>query len=919
MKKVVFLVILALYLQIISFAGTVNVVDLRYTNLEKSEYDTLIYNQQKINVKNNSEQRLFIAKSDSDIKIAKQIASLYSFEYKSYLYISFINEAKFDYERTPVNGVTEDFENLNFYKSFEYTIPLMQFIPHTFKGLTEADTSLLVFVADDIENFALTRLPAFLDIASTADYPCSIAIPETLPEKAPALFQLIIAKTRRSSVELITLNAQKPIEQFGVYNLTLPHLGNRSNDIRQLKKNLKNTADTSKNRAYFVYTLNPDTMNTADLTSVLREINAFITPITVSQMNLNVSEFNILKNRENRPLLSQIKIQDPILQNKEEYINDYTPLVVSASANSTAIAEMRFIYLFPNGKSGAVKAQKAENGLWIGIIPPSLSGGYIDIQARGLDTSGAAMTSSIATFSIETVDSDYDGLADTLEKYLGTNTNMVDTDGDGLSDYLDPEPTEYTRMTSDLLSPIYPSADKLYLASQIKSSVQNDFRIISAGGYAIYAIPLNTFPRTGDVTLRVLTKGSGKIETITTNNTRINFATIANENINSTDIYDFNDIVSTDISIKSDKLNNNYLVFRVSSNDDEPLELYSFEILTNNDGPYIVASNMFPNSPIAGINVVITAMIYPHAESASIWWGTELDNLTETKMVQDPNGYTWRGLLPDNIPSGSLVAYTISAVDGKGNKLSSPFKMFPIGTSYKETITLQANRDFIGDFLPARSFNGSARAPIENSDTDTASLSLTNGQYHMWILADVSEKPLIVSVIDSQKRELWRGNTAENKTGWIYLGKFNVDKSVDTTIKISTTNAKGTASYASLIVTKSESFYAPVPTPFDWHDSVRILGVSNNQTFKVSDTINIRVDVTGNIDGTSVFLRPANVNHERSDKKFTSNANRMYSLSTRGLTKGNYVIYAFGTKNVLINGKRDNMPMTGVTIPITIE
>jgi len=913
-KKLLLLAIISVFCLSI-FADTMNIVDTRYTTLTSDELEVLIVNQGRINRDKAPAERVFIVKNDNDLETAKQIANFYNCAFKIIPYSTFLLQEQFDLVKGPVyveGKLTAD--NLSFYKSFEITIPTVQFIKNSYEGQKERDVSLLLFIPEDEMDFAINNLTKFLDTAARYDFPCSISIPYNLPEIAPALYQLIIAKSRMSSVELITINSPVENTKYGLINMELgDDLKTISHNTNELKAVLKKQAELGDNREPFMtYALRPESMNTADLAGVSHEINAYITPVTWLQglhnsMELIIFGSHIIENKTANRLPSTITVSAPELISTNG-VTDADELIFQVKITGDGeVGLVRFVYRTPDGREGFAHGYEGDNNIYTATLPPMLSGGELSLFARVVQIEGAGVAfSPVVSLPVSSVDTDGDGLSDTFEKYLGTNPNNIDTDGDGLIDSLDPYPTSFTRMTYKLTNMVKLPNDDSHLVTLNNSIVNKQSRIILPGGNITYAIPLQDIPKQGDVTLRVLTKGSGNIKSFCSKERSA--ANTRDTQISNTGLYGFSqESILTDIKIKSEELlDNDYIIFTVSSTEDE-LEIYYFELTTNHDGPFLASNVTYPTIPVFGQKIGVRAFLYPDANAASVWWGTDVNNLKENKMVQEDSG-TWYVELPDNINNHSLLAYTIAAEDKTGNKSATPYNILTVGTTNKETLTFQANRDFLGTFSPSNDFKGLSRTATANNDRDTINIALTEGTYYVWILANTADRALSVEITNKRTtgKTITVGSTGKNKLGWIKLGEIAINETVFYDISVIASSGNTSSSYAEVVLTRDISFHAPVATPFEWYDSILLNGINDNDTFSAGDRISFSVAFTGNIDQTAALLRPRYVTNTSSDIIFSSQNNR-FSLNTTGIKPGEYTVYVYGQKTLKIRNKTETI------------
>jgi len=590
------------------------------------------------------------------------------------------------------------------------------------------------------------------------------------------------------------------------------------------------------------------------------------------------------------------------------------PISVQVTGDAPVLTA-RIIYRHPDGHVGAADLRQEDHGRWTTTLPPTLVGGELSIRARVVDALQLGESfSEPLTLQIPIVDSDNDGADDTLERYMGTDPQNWDTDGDGLPDGLDPHPLQIDRDYGPIFTPIAPLGDLAYLTGAGASSADANGRLIPANTAVTYKVSLRDIPA-AHATLRLFTTGAG---TITCNGGAAKPLEVATDHT-----------AFTDLSLAGQTATGQ-LTFTLTANA-APLHLLSFGIITNPAGPYILPPVLTPTAVFAGMPIAVRVTVYCPAgvKSVKIQYGNSprtLTALTLTPAAKLGNVVFTGEIPPQNWPS---LVYNILAESKDGQIAASAFSAVAVGRTGKHTIAVLGTRDLRGDWLPSAIWGPVGRLLIEGSGTDVASpkVLLRPGKYTVWLLAQPRERGIAVSVEKRadlegvQETYLSKTVPAGSPDGWFKLGTMTMkDQSTRCYVGVTPIGPKGYCAYGQLVFTQDETFVPPLSyAGIDWFNSLSLTGLKDGQLITTGQ-IKAGVRVAGNIDAVQVKAEQVRGAITSLDTYvFEHNDDGSYTLSTRGLLPGDYLITAYGMRVVRENGQTKVDPLISVNVKVTVR
>jgi len=859
-----------------------------------------------------------------------------------------------------------DAANLSCFARFPLTRPLVQFrdeapppdAPGTVALIYNLDPT--VWNSTQTLDYAEVSLLRLLDDLADTGLPVGVEAPTSLLETAPSLYQLALARARGTSVELIaapgadpararqmdltvasvrgepgewpTTAAMLAVAQAGwlgafVQPLARPDdpvwlagnalpadfpvvLASRVKSVAELRTALS----VLKGPNQVIY-LDPNGIPPARLRAMLPEIERTHTLVTPSQLLRARREFdamlaymehnNLTKFSRGRPTL---RVSAPAAPPEVGDENDVR--VAVRIDGPTPVLAAHIDYLAPDGRSGVAELLPAGPAQWTATLPPMLTGGVLTLRARVVEKGelGETITPSI-TVKVRSADTDRDGLSDTREAYLGSDPRNPDTDGDGLPDSLDDRPTAPDRPIAAYFTPITPPDDISMLIATGASTVEEDSRVIPIGSSITYRIPVDGLPATG-VTLRLRTEGPGMVG--------VNRAAPIELRVMQ------NDVSQTDLPLAPTLIATGTLRITLTAGA-MPLRVYSVDLITNPDGPYLLPPEFSPAYPPAGmpLGVRVTAFSPDGVKAVRLRYGGSAGKLETLvlKPVEGGGNVLFSGDLPAQT-SGALV-YGLEAEDGKGRVAATPLRVLTVGRTRKHSVALAGGRDLYGGWEPASLWGAWGRVSTAGSPEDTHLFLARPGAYQVWVLAQPRMRGIEVSVAEGATLEgkaavkLTKAVTAGNADGWYRLGSFTVDESRRLRVKIRPVGATGYCAYGAMVLTQDAGFTPPLRyAGIDWFNSVAIRGITPGQT--VNGKVTLTVQATGNIDAVSVVahqVRGAIGNLQ--DKPLIQQENS-YILDSRDLLPGEYDIIATGWRIVDEKDGRTKNELISTTVRVVV-
>ncbi len=438
----------------------------------------------------------------------------------------------------------------------------------------------------------------------------------------------------------------------------------------------------------------------------------------------------------------------------------------------------RLIYRATSGEIGMVALQPAQHGDWTATLPPMLTGGEVTMRVRVVEQGGYGVTiTDPLTLTIPHVDSDQDGLDDTLEEYLGTDPHNPNSLGDGLPDGFHSFPVTFARDVPQLLPTIVPPGDRAVLSNAGASTADAQGRLIPAGSAVSYRIPLTDIPA-AQAWLQVDSAGAGSV--------RLNKATA-----HALEARPAEGAVTLLPLAGAQPLGDELAVTITAGA--KPLRLFALTLTGNPDGPYLLPVQLISGCPFAGESIPMQVVAYAPdgVRSVTLHYYALPGATREHTLPLHPVTGSMNALFAGDIPAqenGTRLVYRVEAVDRKGRVSTGAYAAVPIGRAPQHTAALfgtrdlQAaalsnERDLQGDFLqggwyPLPIWGNCGRVSMVDRGTDVDTFLTRPGSYHAWILAAPRERAVDVVVQlrvpddRSQAVLLSRRVPAGGKDGW---------------------------------------------------------------------------------------------------------------------------------------------------------
>jgi len=853
-----------------------------------------------------------------------------------------------------------DAANLSCFMRFPVTRPLVQFRAETPKVESSGTVALIynlgatVGAGSQTLDYAATSLPRLLDDLADYRVPVGVETPTAILEAAPALYELALAKARRTAVELIAAPGADPARarqmDLSVVSvrgepgewpttaamLAVARAGWQGAFVQPLARQddpvwlagglpadfpvvlasrvasvaeLRQALDILKGPNQVIY-LDPNGVPPAVLSAMLPEIQRTHTVVTPSQLLRTKRELDAMEAYVKANKLIKFSRRPPTLRVSSPgvpaEVTDASELRAVVRIDGAApVVEAHIAYLAPNGMPGVANLLPTGQGQWIAELPPMLTGGDLVLHARVVEGNGFGETiTPQVTVKVTGADTDRDGLSDTLETYLGSDPRRQDSDGDGLPDGLDEHPIRLDGPVAEYITPIVPPDDASLLADAGASKVEGDSRVVPVGSSITYRIPVDGIPAAGTI-LRLLTEGSGVAS--------VNRAEPIDLRVAPED---------TDIPVVPAHITGGTLRVTLTAGV-QPLYVYQVGLVSNPEGPYLLSAQFVPEpaparTPLA---VLVTAFSPDGVKAVRLRYGDSAARLETLALDPVPGGgnVLFTGALPEQAGGRTLV-YGIEAQDGKGRVAASPYRALTVGLTRKHSVALMGGRDMLGAWNPAPLCDGWGRVAPAGAAEDSHLFLARPGVYHLWVLAQPRTRGIEVSVTESSLEgnpevKLAKSVRAGSADGWYKLGEFDVDESQRLRVTARPAGDAGYCAYVAVVLTQDPALAPPLRyAGIDWFNSISLQGLTPDQ--EVTGKISVTARATGNLDIVTVAAHPVRGNLP--DKRFEPQGDT-YTLDSRGLPPGEYEIVATGWRVVDDKKGRAIDPLISTSVRVVVR
>jgi hypothetical protein len=474
-------------------------------------------------------------------------------------------------------------------------------------------------------------------------------------------------------------------------------------------------------------------------------------------------------------------------------------------------------------------------------LPPLLCGGEIGLSIHTIDGAGRTSWSPAVSIQVPRADADGDGLSDAEEGFLLTDSKVADTDGDGLLDGADPAPLRPDRIMVTYLGPVNPPSDLPYLPDAGGSSADLEGRHLLAGQSCLYWLPLAQLPPGAPAVAGLEAWGPAQVAF-------------------SADGVAFSDQFSGNLegAWYSGVLSGAYpggLFVRITcpSGASRELLIHGLGVFSPPDAPSIWAIGSYPLHPGPEQEMLISATIFSPKQiaGASLTYRVNAGGEITIPMLAIGKSQRYQARLPA-LENRDQLEWWVSARDGEGEAVATTSVSLSIGARARETISLLAGREFVGDWSSGSDWEGAGRVAPEAGLRDSAAVHLTGGLYAVWVLAGGRGQGIGVYVDDGRAG----GIDPERPDGWQQVGRVRLEAGRYHVHVVSEAGPRAPAGaqprYAEVVLTADTSFRPPVNRMVDVYNSLVLLAPRPEET--LSGRVELRATGAGNLTAVEFSL-----------------------------------------------------------------
>jgi len=524
-------------------------------------------------------------------------------------------------------------------------------------------------------------------------------------------------------------------------------------------------------------------------------------------------------------------------------------------------------------------------------LPPLLCGGELSLSIRVLDPAGRASWSPAWTMQVTRVDSDDDGLSDAEEQFLLTDPQNPDTDGDGLLDGADPTPLRPDRIPANYLGPITPPSDLPYLPEPGETTADLEGRHLRPGQSCLYWLPLTLVPTRAPAVVALDAVGTAALAL-------------------SADPAQSGERFSGQLTggWHSPILAGAYpggVFLRAACPPDATGELLvrSLAVVSPPDAPSIGGIAFSPAHPGPEQQIVISAAIFSPKRIGQAALTYRINGRGEITVPMPPVGGSQRyqASIP-GLDNRDELEWWISARDREGAEADSAPAFLPIGARPRETVSLLAAREFIGDWSSSADWDNAGRTATAAGLRDSAAANLTGGTYAVWMLAGGRGQGVTLMVDGNRAGAI----DPDQPDGWQQVGRVRLDSGRHRVQLISERGPRaplGAAPrYAAVVLSADPTFRPPGDRVLDIYNSLTLLAPRPDDT--LTGRVELRATSAGNITGLEFSL-------DGQPLRSVSGPPFTLSLNTQRLPNGPHRLKLHGVQRV-------GGPGLDLEIPVTI-
>lgn len=483
-----------------------------------------------------------------------------------------------------------------------------------------------------------------------------------------------------------------------------------------------------------------------------------------------------------------------------------------------------------------------DDGRFAAEVPPQLQGGVISLRIRARDNAGRVTWSPTWSITIPRTDNDSDGLSDAEEHYLLLDTSSTDTDDDGLSDLQDPMPLRLNHETITYLGPVEAPSDSPYLLPGGKSSADETGRTLEPGQSVTYWLPLDTLSSSAPVVIALEAVGPARLAL------GADVASLSQQFAG-----ELWEVWYSDILPEETKSHGVFVQIACPEEAKGPLIISSISLVSPPRAPSIIRLSNYPAHPGPEQSIAVDATVFAPAgiREVQLAYRVNGDGIITLPMTRAADSPRYQARIPA-LENRDVLEYWVIARDNEEHRVETAPVYLPIGGRSREMISLLARRDFVGDWIAGRGWEGAARIAPLPGRKDVARLDLSGGLYTVWMLAGGRGQIIEVYVGNQRVGSI----DPQLPDGWQQIGRLRLESGRYEVRIVSVTNPTAPAGarpqYAEVLFSADASFTPPTNRLVDLYDSIYLLAPAANST--LSGQVELIATGAGNMSAAEFSL-----------------------------------------------------------------
>jgi hypothetical protein len=487
------------------------------------------------------------------------------------------------------------------------------------------------------------------------------------------------------------------------------------------------------------------------------------------------------------------------------------------------------------------EVMQGSEGSYQAEVPPIRGGGEITLSIRALDSEGRASWSPAWNMTVPRADGDGDGLSDAEELLLLTDPKAADTDGDGLLDGGDPTPLRADQVTVKHFGPIYPPSDLPYLIEAGGSVADREGRRLRPGDACLYWLPLTGVPPGAPAVVGL--EGEGP-------------AALALSGDAASLVDEFNgELTQTWYSgvLPADFPGGAFLRVTCPMGATRELVIRGVGVFSSPEAPSLAGITVYPAHPGPEQPILVAATAFSPKRVAEVSLTYRVNGRGEITIPMRAVGDSQRyqASLPA-FENREEIEWWIRVRDSEGGEAATVPEFLPIGARGRESVSLIATRDFLGEWLPCGDWSGAGRMSGRVGARDSADANLTGGTYTIWILAGGRGQGIGLYVGDQRVG----GIDPDRPDGWQQVGRVRLEAGRHHLHLVLEPARRGPVEgmprYAAVIVTADPTFRPPADRVLDIYNSLVLLSPRDGDT--LTGRVELRATGAGNVTAAEFSL-----------------------------------------------------------------